>query len=64
MSKKSDEIELIPDAWERFERAFDVVAKTGPQPMRVKPHEEIKLGKSKGRTAEKKKSSTSDEAGE
>ena len=31
MAKKSDEIELIPDAWERFERAFDVVAKSGPK---------------------------------
>jgi hypothetical protein len=55
MSKKSDEIELIPDAWERFERAFDVVAKTGPQPMRPKPHEEMKLEKPKGQIDHKDK---------
>jgi hypothetical protein len=31
MAKKSDQIELKPDAWERFERAVDVVAKSPPQ---------------------------------
>jgi hypothetical protein len=41
MKEKSDmrasepEIELAPDAWERFERAVDVVAKSPPQ-RRVK----------------------------
>jgi hypothetical protein len=29
--KRSDEIELIPDSWERFERAADTVSKSGPQ---------------------------------
>jgi hypothetical protein len=28
---KPDDIELIPDAWERFERAVDGVVKGGPQ---------------------------------
>ncbi len=28
---KSRQIELEPDAWERFERAVDVVAKSPPQ---------------------------------
>lgn len=28
---KPDDIELIPDAWERFERATDAVVKGGPQ---------------------------------
>jgi hypothetical protein len=27
----ADKIELHPDAWERFERAIDVVIKSGPQ---------------------------------
>jgi hypothetical protein len=33
MAKKSThkEVELAPDAWERFERAVDVVAKSPPQ---------------------------------
>jgi hypothetical protein len=34
MSKKSDSTkdpELLPDAWSRFERAIDVVAKSPPQ---------------------------------
>jgi hypothetical protein len=29
--KKSKDIELAPDAWQRFERAVDVVAKSPPQ---------------------------------
>jgi hypothetical protein len=29
--KKTKEIETFPDAWERFERAVDVVAKSPPQ---------------------------------
>ena len=28
------EIELAPDAWARFERAVDVVAKSPPQPRK------------------------------
>ncbi len=28
---KAEEIELHPDAWERFERAVDTVAKSPPQ---------------------------------
>jgi hypothetical protein len=34
--KKSKEVELEPDAWSRFERAVDVVAKSPPQ-HRAKP---------------------------
>jgi hypothetical protein len=33
---KQKEIELEPDAWQRFERAVDVVSKSPPQP-RTKP---------------------------
>jgi hypothetical protein len=28
--KKPDEIEAVPDAWERFERAVDIGVKTPP----------------------------------
>jgi hypothetical protein len=34
--KRAKEIEFEPDAWARFERAVDVVAKSSPQ-HRVKP---------------------------
>jgi len=31
MAKKTDKIEFQPDAWSRFERAVEVVAKSPPQ---------------------------------
>jgi hypothetical protein len=31
MKEKSKDVELHPDAWQRFERAAGVVAKTPPQ---------------------------------
>jgi len=31
MSKPKEAVELHPDAWARFERAVDVVAKSPPQ---------------------------------
>jgi hypothetical protein len=31
MTKKPTQIDLEPDAWQRFERAVDVVAKSPPQ---------------------------------
>jgi len=34
--KKADEIEELPDAWERFEKAFDTVMKAKPKPMPAK----------------------------
>ena len=33
---KPDKIEELPDAWERFERAFDTVMKASPKPMPTK----------------------------
>jgi hypothetical protein len=45
--KEGGDIELLPDAWERFERAVDVVAKSPPQ-HRVK-------AKAKKRKSPKKK---------
>jgi len=34
---KADEIEELPDAWERFEKAFDTVMKAKPKPQAAKP---------------------------
>ncbi len=31
---KPEEVETVPDAWERFERAVDVLAHTPPKPHR------------------------------
>lgn len=42
------EPELHPDAWQRFERAVDVVAKSPPQ-HRVKPKPTGKVPKSPGK---------------
>jgi hypothetical protein len=33
---EDDEIELHPDAWERFEKAFDTVMRAKPKPMAPK----------------------------
>ena len=33
---KPDQIEELPDAWERFERAFDTVMKASPKHMPAK----------------------------
>ena len=32
--RKRDEIEELPDAWERFEKAFDTVMKAKPMPAK------------------------------
>lgn len=50
MGTKPKEIELEPDAWERFTRAVDVVAKSPPQ-HRVKP-------KTKKKASPKRRKST------
>ena len=34
-----DDIELHPDAWQRFEKAFDTVMKAKPKPRSSKPKE-------------------------
>jgi hypothetical protein len=36
-SRKAKEVELEPDAWQRFERAVTVVAKSPPQHRKAKP---------------------------
>lgn len=36
-TKAPTEIEVFPDAWERFERAVDAVSKSGPQHRITKP---------------------------
>jgi hypothetical protein len=34
--KKPKDVEIEPDAWQRFERAVSVVAKSPPQPKKKK----------------------------
>jgi hypothetical protein len=41
------ESEVLPDAWERFERAVDVVVRSGPSPKKAR--ETIKDRPSKGK---------------
>jgi hypothetical protein len=36
---KADEPEELPDAWERFEKAFDTVMNAAPKPRSSKPKE-------------------------
>jgi hypothetical protein len=46
--KKMKEVELVPDAWQRFERAVDVVANSPPQHRTAKakqPKRKVKPGK-------------------
>ena len=47
--KQEKEIELEPDAWQRFERAVSVVAKAPPQ------HRKSKTKKAKRKRATKRK---------
>jgi hypothetical protein len=46
------EPEMLPDAWERFERAVGVVAKSPPQPKK-RP---VKITKKKQRKTKRRKS--------
>jgi hypothetical protein len=48
--KSKDEIDLLPDAWERFERAVKIVAKAPPQ-HKIKKSE----SKSRVRSAPKRR---------
>jgi hypothetical protein len=45
--QKKKSIELEPDAWTRFERAVDVVAKSPPQPKKKKTATKKKAKKRK-----------------
>jgi hypothetical protein len=40
--RKMTKIELLPDAWARFERAVDVVAKSPPQHRKAKKRRQKK----------------------
>jgi hypothetical protein len=46
---KPSEIEELPDAWERFERAFDTVMKATPKPA-TKPSPSRGRGGKRGET--------------
>jgi hypothetical protein len=35
--RRIDEVEELPDAWERFEKAFDKVMKAKPMPAKKAP---------------------------
>jgi hypothetical protein len=45
---KPDEIEELPDAWERFEKAFDAVMRAKPKPMPAKSREPSAHGEKRG----------------
>jgi len=45
---KPDEIEELPDAWERFERAFDTVMKAKPKPAAKTSPSRVRSGKRGG----------------
>jgi hypothetical protein len=51
MAKESSKVELEPGAWERFERAVDVVAKSPPQ-HKTKKKKSPKKKKSKTRNTD------------
>jgi hypothetical protein len=51
MAKNREDIDLQPDAWKRFERAVDVVAKSPPQ------HRTTKIKKTKIEKKQKPKRS-------
>jgi hypothetical protein len=44
---KPDEIEELPDAWERFEKAFDTVMKAKPKP-KPKPAKKTSPSRARG----------------
>jgi len=54
MTKKPDvkEVELHPDAWQRFERAASVVAKSPPQHRVAKKKKKTKVKKHGSKTRE------------
>jgi hypothetical protein len=62
METPKREIELEPDAWERFERAVAVVAKSPPQ-HRVKKTKRS-LAKAKPRSASRKKQEKRKQSGD
>jgi hypothetical protein len=48
---KLEKIEELPDAWERFERAFDTVMRATPKPMPAKKQRSASKGRvHKGKT--------------
>lgn len=55
--KKTASIELEPDAWERFERAVDVVAKSPPQHRIAKKNKRMTPKRPKTQLAKQKSKS-------
>jgi hypothetical protein len=54
-TKKTEEIELVPDAWERFEKAVATVAKSGPKHRPAKPRNASQNGALAGKDRVPKK---------
>jgi hypothetical protein len=54
--KPPPEIEVHPDAWERFEKAFDTVMKAKPKPRSAKPTQKPKERSASKEPAHKGKS--------
>ena len=52
-TEKAAAPEIVPDAWERFERAVNVVAKSPPQHRKAKPSRGGKSGAKKRRSQKK-----------
>lgn len=50
-AKETASIDTQPDAWERFERAVDVVAKSKPRPKRKPDDKHAKSASKKGKPA-------------
>jgi len=55
MKPKDEEIELLPDAWERFERAAGVVAKSPPQHRKAKKEVTEKSAKRTAKPLQKRR---------
>jgi hypothetical protein len=49
LSGKAEDVKIEPDAWERFERAADVVIKSGPKHRQGPPIKPTERPPSKGR---------------
>jgi hypothetical protein len=52
--KAEDDLEIVPDAWERFERAIDVVIRSGPKHRQTAPAKPKERAPSKGRVLKSK----------
>lgn len=52
--KAKDDLEIVPDAWERFESAVDLVIKSGPKHREASKGSGAKAASSQGVTKKQK----------